>query len=423
MINNPGLMRISLGRGTIYVVVFYLLFNYGMQVVSFAGAPIAEIVLLIGLLAFHPLKLFVARSSLKTLTPFFLWWVAAFTHLIVEVFDYGFWAMRDASHAIESLYILLGASLTLKDVNYLTARIRIFFWLVIGYGATYPFRDVLQSISPHTVGQYGQSISWLGSYINTPLLLLLASSYFLINSKNILLPIIIICFTVVAFQTRTIYLQLLAIVLFYSVVRPDQLGRIGFGLVGALTLLILLPVLGIQIEGRLGQVADFDFVIRQVMAIVGVSSAGLENAVEGNVHRLQWFAEVYQSWSSSFQSIVFGLGYGEPLIDYVLAGGVIVREPHNSIITEIARLGVLGGGAMILAQIMLFRLGLTTRRVAKELLDVRAVAFVEMAILYSILLWIFSVTEDGMQKPFNAIAYYFLWGVVLRIRMGQFYGK
>lgn len=423
MNSNLDLIKISLGRGTLFIIIFYLLFNYGMQVVSFAGAPIAEIVLLIGLIALHPLRLFIARLSLRTLTPFIIWWVAAFTHLIFEVFDYGFWAMRDASHAIESLYILVGASLALKDVHYLTKRMEIFFWLVIGYGATYPFRDVLQSISPYTVGPYGQSISLLGSYINTPLLLLLASSYFLINTKNILLPIILICFTVVAFQTRTIYLQLLAIILFYSFVRPSQLGRIGFGLVGALTMLILLPVSGVQIEGRLGHVADFDFVIRQVMAIFGVSSAGLENAVEGNIHRMQWFADVYVSWSSSFQSTMFGLGYGEPLIDYVLAGGVIVREPHNSILTEIARLGVFGGGAMILAQIMLFRMGLKTRRVAKELFDVRAVAFVEMTILYSILLWIFSITEDGMQKPFNAISYYFLWGVVLRIRMSQFYGR
>jgi hypothetical protein len=32
-------------------------------------------------------------------------------------------------------------------------------------------------------------------------------------------------------------------------------------------------------------------------------------------------------------------------------------------------------------------------------------------------LWVFSLGEDGFEKPYNIIPFYFLWGVVLRFGM------
>ena len=40
--------------------------------------------------------------------------------------------------------------------------------------------------------------------------------------------------------------------------------------------------------------------------------------------------------------MLFGEGFGRPLIDFYIKGGVAVRQPHNTHLTVLVRLGLLG---------------------------------------------------------------------------------
>jgi hypothetical protein len=37
-----------------------------------------------------------------------------------------------------------------------------------------------------------------------------------------------------------------------------------------------------------------------------------------------------------------------------------------------------------------------------------------MEFINFILVWVFAIGEDAFEKPFNAIPYYFFWGIILR---------
>ena len=73
-----------------------------------------------------------------------------------------------------------------------------------------------------------------------------------------------------------------------------------------------MPIVGLQIEGRLGQPVSLQFLINHFMSIGGVSAEGVEGAAGGVIQRLGWWTQLYQRWTSSIGSFLFGLGYGFP---------------------------------------------------------------------------------------------------------------
>ncbi len=61
--------------------------------------------------------------------------------------------------------------------------------------------------------------------------------------------------------------------------------------------------------------------------------------------RLQLFADVWNDWTTDLYSIVLGQGFGQPLVQVSIADGTLVRQPHNTHLTILARLGL--GGAFL----------------------------------------------------------------------------
>ena len=179
-------------------------------------------------------------------------------------------------------------------------------------------------------------------------------------------------------------------------------------------MLFIIAELDLEIEGRLGQRVSAIFIKNHFLALFGVESEGVVSAAKGVTQRIEWWSDLLNFWSEQVGSILFGLGYGLPLIDFKIQNNVVVREPHNSYISILTRLGVIGAVVWVWIHILLINVWRKAFYLCKEnrwRLGENRLLFL---MVYFILIWVLAIGEDAFEKPFNAIPYYFFWGIVLR---------
>lgn len=414
-----------LERFFLFALFFLILLNYGVQVRTFGGIPFGEWVLIFGLLAtfstrewnapprFHPAFL------LATL--FFL---AALIHLAFDAPNYGLWAFRDASHAIEMTAILIGARLPIGVWMWIGSKFRMITLVVAAYSASYLLREQIWSILPSQVSSAGAEVV-LAHYISTPTLLIVLSFSALAleprRETQLVIFSVLVFSAIVFFQSRTTYLQIGAGTIWLAATNRESARQLLIALALCVALLALLPYTGLQIPGRLGVDFDLSALIRHVQAISGESTDGFEAAAEGVSHRQDWWRAILERNSQSVMLQFFGTGYGLPLIDYVLDGGVIVREPHNSYMSAYGRLGLLGVLLLVSIHLSLLVAAYSSIHKARWIASTTNIdltfarSFLVLASNFMIAVIIFAIGEDGFEKPFFAVPFYFLAGGVINV--------
>lgn len=412
-------------RFVFFVVSGLLLFNYGFMQLRIASIPLAEIVLLLFLLTANLPKLLARFSYTLNTVPIYLWWLFGLSSAGYYLAINGIWALRDASHIIETLYILVGFSVFSGEKNtefFLNKYPRFIFVLVI-YAMTYPFGEFLSILSPEVTAGAGHRISIFFNYTNSSMMLFLGALYVLLtnhrnlffqNSSSIIAASLLI-FTVGVFQARTLYLQIIGIIIILAYVKPSAARKWLYMLLAAFFLLILISITGIEIEGRLGQKLSGEFLLNHFMAIFGVESAGLEGAVSGVDQRIGWWLNIYDRLTANLATMLVGLGFGFPLIDFGIGHGVIVREPHNSYISILARTGLFGFLFWLWMHWNLLRSWRFGYQKCKQHQWNGGEKILIMMLGYFVLVWCLAIGEDGFEKPYNAVPYYFFWGIVIRI--------
>lgn len=392
-----------------------------------SGVPFGEIILILFLLSFIGDKKWLLRFLRNNAAiPIILWWILGIGQAIAGVFEYGWWALRDATHVIESLFLWVGfvfaANPSAIDRFFVALR-RI---LAIGciYAFTYPFREELKGFSPTIRGAAAYTTTIIFThYTNTATMVLMAASRRVIIStgssdvKSLLTAGILIAYTVAFFQARTIYLQLFAIMILFFWHNRATFGRLSVAMMVLLSAFLLLALSGIEFTGRLGQTISVDFVFRHFAAIWGVESEGVVGAARGVDQRFGWWLDIWRRVTDNARSLLFGLGYGFPLIDFKIVGNIPVREPHNSFISIFGRLGLSGVILFVTGHAFLLRAwfrayDLCCRFDYRQGRD-RLLIFM----VYFVLMWVHSLAEDSFEKPFFTIPYYFFWGIVLHYRM------
>lgn len=409
------------------MLALYLCLNYGFMLVRIppshgSGVPVGEVVLLLSLISINYTRLLYRLSSVIYILPFIVWWVFGLSSAIYATGSYGMWALRDATNVLESLFILVGFAFA----GNFAAIEQLFRWLprilfiISIYSLGYLFQGSLQSYSPVIMAGSGHIVSIFFQYTNTSIMLLMTASYLMLYyTRNnfvqlIVIPFIVI-YTVLLLQSRTVYLQVIALVLLFVIYKRELIGKGAVYFLVGLGGIALLPLSGIQIEGRLGQVASLDFIWRHFAAIWGVASHGLEGSAAGVSQRLDWWLLIYHRLMSGPFSFLFGLGFGMPLVDFHVLGGIAVREPHNSVISVFARLGLLGGVCFLWIHLQMIQVWRASYKACCRLGWQEWQNRLLILMVYLVLIWVFSLGEDALEKPFNAIPYYFFWGVVLRI--------
>jgi len=184
----------------------------------------------------------------------------------------------------------------------------------------------------------------------------------------------------------------------------------------------MISLFEIRFSGRLSSEMSFDFLFNHVMAIFGISEkshGGVAEAASGVSLRLGWWLRLYSELTSDVATLLTGLGFGIPLTDFRDNLGITAREPHNSLISVVARLGLVGGAAWLWLQAEFFRAGLRAYRECNaggRLVEGRLVLLI---VAFAVLTLASCFGEDTMEKPFNAIPFYLLWGAALRIAHNQ----
>jgi hypothetical protein len=236
---DAGPTRIERIRNTILLltVFAYVLLNWGFQQVRVppvagGGLPIGEIVLFLTLLTISYTRTLGRLNQVVWLLPFGIWWGFGLGRAIVDFGLYGAWALRDAAHVIESLFLLAGFVLAAHPSTFE----KFFEWLprflvvAVAYGFLYPFHWDIAMMSPTIMGANGFEVPIIGGMMTMPFMMILAATYLILWYGHRFLPNLIaallIGFAVATFQARTVYLVLIAVFAFLVWYRRSTIGNI-----------------------------------------------------------------------------------------------------------------------------------------------------------------------------------------------------
>ncbi len=412
---------------TLLIIGLYMVLNLGFMLVRIppavgTGVPFGELLLLLFLLTFvFDIKWLPHFSRSIFLLPFILWWSLGIGRSIAAVPEFGMWALRDATHVIESLFLWVGFVFAAK----LSTVDRFFVWLrrvmVIGtiYAFTFPFREVLRAFSPTILAAAGYTTTIFFQYASSFVLVLMEVAHRLIHRssasgpRSLLINAFLIVYVVAIFQARTVYLQVIVLMILFVWYRRIAFGKMNVVLMLAGLAFLAFVSVGVEISGRLGQTVSLNFIVNHFAAIWGREAEGVVSAARGVGWRLNFWAIIWRQVTDNLGSMLFGLGYGFPLIDFLGGQGQIVREPHNSYFSILGRTGFVGLFLFAWGHILLIRVWSRAfnlcRRVGYRLGQDRLL----LLMVFFVLIWVLTMTEGAFESPYLTIPYYFFWGIVL----------
>ena len=432
-VREPGIVTsLASIRLTLLLVLIagYLVFGYPFMQLRIPptglGVPLGELALAALLLMINWPMVLARIGTVTTLIPLLLWWGWGFARLVVDGIHEGPWAFRDATQLIEALYLIVGFAVAVEfaDIARLSRWFRRIIAVSCALGMLYVFADDIVAISPTLPGGSDQAIPIFGAFATTATMLLMGAFLCMIQSGRsrletlayTLLAGFLVSYVVLVIQARTTYVQFLALAGLVVVVRPSAVRRLGSTIPILGALLVIVSALELRVSGRLSSEISFSFLWDHIMTIFGVGSTGnLGEAASGVSLRFHWWLRLYDALTSDPATLLSGLGFGVALPDSRDPLGVLAREPHNSIISVVARLGLIGGLAWIWFQVELFRLAFVTYRATLRLGWSDQAQLVLLIMAFAVLTLSSCFGEDTMEKPYNAIPYYALWGVLLRI--------
>ncbi len=410
-----------------------IILNYGFD--NFAvGAggfkfPLSDVLMFVALVL---LAWRVGMSAIKNilLDPPFVCLIAllvmTFFHLLFNVPRYGFYSVRDSSMFFEAVILILGVAWAQNPRNTEFLKLWLFYVLLINlfYSYTFTWGERIQYMSP----KFGvfHPVPLLGNYQQTALWLLLGVIYFLwIAPQVVRWPRWILVFLAAAqlgglgiLQARSMYvgIGLIFLILFLFGETRKLIGfasTIGWGAGALLALLLTVSALGIQIQGRMGPVT-FAFVGEQLNTIFAMGDPRTRMSHEED--RADWYGEVWGRVTSSAANMVVGEGFGQALIDFVNDEGIPVREPHNSSLTVLARLGFVGLSIWLsfIAMVVVRYVRFLRMRSASE--ETRATIL--WLFLCFLLYLLMASVQPTLEFSHGSMPFYFMAGLAIGI-MGQ----
>ncbi|MEO1265902.1 MAG: O-antigen ligase family protein, partial [Pseudomonadota bacterium] len=358
-------------------------------------------------------------------TPLLIILLLGIVRLALGIQEHGIWAARDASHMLTMLYIWIGFVVASAPgfLDFFTRALRAMALAGLVYALGYPIRDTLSGLSPTITAPAGYTMPLMFNYVSGSIWSMTAGVNLLLARRPVFgLPATVVAgglilYCIVIYQMRSSYLQFAAILCLLIAFRPQAVGRLSIGGIIGIFVLMLVLVSGVEITGRLGEKFSLEFLSKHLLSIVGIGAGGediVAGAASGFTQRLGWWTKIFNDLTSDPVRLLFGLGYGIPLTDFVNNEGALVREPHNSTISFTARLGLVGLIAFVWLQAVLLVRWLKLYRFVRRQgdFDFQVAMLTVMALAASI--WMFSIGEDAFEKPFNSVPYYFFFGVMLR---------
>jgi hypothetical protein len=418
-------------RASAFLVVLagYLIFNYPFMQLRIPptgfGVPLGELILVVVLLSTDLPRVLLRMNAIVYLFPFLIWWSWGLARFVFDTASQGFWAFRDSTQLIESFFLIAGFTLAgqPRTMERLNRWLRPIIMISCLYGLLNVYEAEIVAISPTLPGASGQAIPILATFATAGTMILWGASFCMIQPhqsqaarmRYALMAVFLIAFDLLVLQARTTYLQVLSVAGLMLVCRPRALRPLGLVVPLLFAALIVIIAFDLRISGRLTSEISLSFFWDHILSIFGIGEGNLAAAEGGVDLRLAWWTRLYDKLTADEVTLITGLGYGIPLTDFSDTLGVVTREPHNSVISVTARLGLIGFFAWIWMQVALFRAGLRAYRDCHRAGRNDAANFILLVLAFAVLVLSSCFGEDTMEKPYYAIPYYALWGFVLRI--------
>jgi O-antigen ligase len=404
----------------------YTLLNYGFEnlAVHIGGIPIIfSYLLMYGsvLLAVWSLR----QSALRTFREPIVFCLLALLlltlfHLAVDIPSYGLWALRDASMVLDGIALFLGLFWAMRrnSTMPLLQWLMVIFLLNLVYGLSFPWSERIQEWSPSS-GVFLQ-VPILGFYHATYIWLLAGLLFCLFLSVYVVSwpRWIILClslaqlFGLAIHQARSMYVALGVALVVLLFLRETAKGtKLLLVLSGAvLGLFLLTSVAGVEMSGRIGPV-NLDFFKQHLRSISGAEDTP-GSSVEG---RVDWADQALQRFHSSPW---FGVGFGQPLINWTQEDGTSVRQPHNSSLSILARLGAVGFAVWIMFHLCLLKAFFHALRHRHSWSELMSDLILWLFLLYLTFMIVIHV-EPGLEFPTGAIPFYFFVGLSVGLVRSQ----
>jgi hypothetical protein len=421
---------------TLLLIAGYILLNLGFMMLRVPpggkGAPLGEIWLAFMLATiFLDLRMVRPFVNWAPAVPLFLWWLVGLTHLVIDVPQYGFWAIRDAGHWMEANYLWVGFALASRPEFYQKFEkwLRLVFNISVCYMLTYPFGQIISNYSPKVNAVAGYSIPIVGNYVNASGNVMTQFFRLLLERRGSMLRLVgkvaitgaAMVVMVFFLQMRTAYLQLVAATALLLYCRPRSLGRFGLVLLAGLIMGALLLNLNLNLAGRTGEKFTVSFLLDHIQAIWGGGGYDVRGSAGGVDLRFGWWQDVFNRVNSSVLTAFFGLGFGFPLTNFHALSAAVVREVHNSLVSTYGRMGLVGLLLFLTIQFRVFFVGLRLIATLKRLGKHDVAVTIATTLCFMAMSLVFAQFEPGMELSYVCIPHYFFGGIILglnrRIRL------
>jgi hypothetical protein len=412
----------------------YMVLNYGFANLTFhiAGVPI----ILGHTLMFTGLALVLVSGEISitrelrepAVLAMFALVLLSLIHLASDVPRFGFMAVRDSSLFVEGVFLLLGLAWA-RTGRASIMLIKWLFWLFCAnlvYCLSLPWRELIRSSSPKS-GIF-QVVPVFGYYSDGYVYLMTGALFCLLCARHAvkcprwLLNFLVVLqvFALAIHQARSMYVAIpLVFVLLILLGEVRQAAKIGLAVGGALLVVALLAFQpSLRLEGRLGPVTP-EFLEEHVSSLALTRGTAGEGTIED---REKWASDVWDRVTSSRSNLLVGEGFGKPLIDFEGPEGVEVRQPHNTHLSVLARLGLIG-----ILLWTLFHLSIVARFFrglrARGPSDETASSLVLWLFIFYVTAMVVTSVQPLLEFSYGAIPFYFLMGFALGVMRQELHGR
>lgn len=408
----------------------YLILNYGFDNLAVGAGnvhfPIGELLMFAALALVvmgrqsWNLRSIMAEPSVVCLTALLL---LSCAHLIVDVPRYGLYAVRDSSMFFEAVFLLLGAvwASNPQALQFLMRWMFLVFALNLLYSWTFSWGEQIRAWSP-TSGVF-HPVPVLGNYWHNALFLLVGALFCIWLAPLIgRWPRWVLVGLAAAqlgglaiLQARSMYIGILIVLLILLLLGQTKklvsfASTLGWGTGVLAVLLLAVSALGMEFQGRMGPV-QFSFLADQAKTVLNIGDPNARMSHE--VDRSKWYGEVWDRVRSSPSNLIVGEGFGQALINFENEEGVPVRQPHNSTLTVLGRLGLLGLSTWLLFIVLMVKRyvqALRTHHTSR-----RASALILWLFLLFLLSLLLASVQPGFEFSHGAIPFYFFQGLAIGI--------
>ena len=280
--------------------------------------------------------------------------------------------------------------------------------LVVFYYGLFPFRENLLAVTSFL---QGGGVSLIG-YYSTLHALALGFVFIFICGSTMRFRLVFFTFgmffIVVIAQSRAAMLALFFMI-FYAIffIKTKTIKR-DLAYIAFIALLIggAFISFGINIEGQRGAVSA-DFFQNAIASIFFGSDI---DSLEGSrADRLLWWYDILGRVFASFNTTAFGIGFNEILVDRATGENTILRYPHNSFVSVLGFLGVVG--LILYCSIVIIAI----LKVMKSSKYQSGTKLMQWYPLFAIGYFVSAFFSTVFEAPFHSFVFWTLSGICYRV--------